>query len=535
MWLPTFSKKVSTLFSRASSKNGYGLALIMVFILSTVLVGTSMSLILAPNTANFMGSGDTIIARQVALIGLSAAQSDIMTQMETGTTITTAYRYPASGTNSVSIPTYPGSGSTISVGNYYVTITKARGYTYLLQATATVNGSSSSTFKLVQVSVAPDIMSSALAIYSLRKAKSSYSGSAVRVRCAYTGTTTDIGFDAEGDFDVAGLRSCLGDSTLPLDVTTGEKVAYGFRKLSSSYSDFALKVRRSSDDFTQDIGFDADGNLDTVALKSFVGSSSGYIDTWYDQSGSDKDLTQTSLTKQPRIVNAGVIETKNNQLSAYFDGINDSLSNTTLGGTLITGAEIRSFVVSSTESGGNNPDWGEFAVLYKSGDPNAYSTAASMEILCMAGSPSGTATTVNSGGGDGTGITTGVVYQHTSYHNASNNLRLYRNGSLLPNASSVSANLAPTSIIMGTSAGSDATTNVRGYISELIIFNSMFLLLTSKPLRETKAIIIMLQACKTVLSLLGTIRAVMDAMQRKQQLQHNPSSLIEALFFPMAA
>lgn len=46
--------------------------------------------------------------------------------------------------------------------------------------------------------------------------------------------------------------------------------AYSLRKLSSTYSGKAINVRRSSDGTALDIGFDADGGLDTAALKNFV-------------------------------------------------------------------------------------------------------------------------------------------------------------------------------------------------------------------------------------------------------------------------
>lgn len=57
-----------------------------------------------------------------------------------------------------------------------------------------------------------------------------------------------------------------------LDTYTGAAAAYSVRKLSSTYTGDALRVRRSSDDTEQDIGFDGEGNLDTTALTTFVNS-----------------------------------------------------------------------------------------------------------------------------------------------------------------------------------------------------------------------------------------------------------------------
>lgn len=94
-------------------------------------------------------------------------------------------------------------------------------------------------------------------------------------------------------------------------------LAYSLRRLSSSYSGPAIRVRRSSDNSVQDIYFDGE-DLDTSALSSFVGAGSGYIVRWYDQSGNDDYLVQTTNADQPRIVNAGTIETFNSLPAINF-------------------------------------------------------------------------------------------------------------------------------------------------------------------------------------------------------------------------
>jgi hypothetical protein len=58
-----------------------------------------------------------------------------------------------------------------------------------------------------------------------------------------------------------------------LDTYTGSAAAYSLRKLNSSYSGPVITVRRSSDNTSQDIGFNANGDLDTTSLLSFVGSN----------------------------------------------------------------------------------------------------------------------------------------------------------------------------------------------------------------------------------------------------------------------
>ena len=63
-----------------------------------------------------------------------------------------------------------------------------------------------------------------------------------------------------------------GGFTGLLDEYSGAAAAYSVRRLSSSYTDGLIRVRRSSDDAEQDIGFDANGDLDTTALLAFVGN-----------------------------------------------------------------------------------------------------------------------------------------------------------------------------------------------------------------------------------------------------------------------
>ena len=104
-----------------------------------------------------------------------------------------------------------------------------------------------------------------------------------------------------------------------LDVYSGAEVAYSLRKLSSTYTGSAIQVRRDSDNTTQDIGFDGSGNLDETALTTFVGSGSGYVSIFYDQSGNGRNATQTSTSVQPRIVNAGTVDKINSKPAIYFD------------------------------------------------------------------------------------------------------------------------------------------------------------------------------------------------------------------------
>lgn len=95
--------------------------------------------------------------------------------------------------------------------------------------------------------------------------------------------------------------------------------AYSVRRLTSSYTGSAIRVRRSSDNAEADIGFTATGDLDETALLAHVGAGDGFVHTWYDQSGGGFDGVELTLGFQPRIVLSGVIDKKNSKPSCVKD------------------------------------------------------------------------------------------------------------------------------------------------------------------------------------------------------------------------
>lgn len=96
-----------------------------------------------------------------------------------------------------------------------------------------------------------------------------------------------------------------------LDLNPGAVAAYSMgRRLRDNYSGPLFQVRRSSDNALQDIGFDSEtGLVDTSSLLTFVGANDGFVVTLYDQSGSSRNLTQATNSKQPPVVLAGVLQT----------------------------------------------------------------------------------------------------------------------------------------------------------------------------------------------------------------------------------
>ena len=63
----------------------------------------------------------------------------------------------------------------------------------------------------------------------------------------------------------------LQTATYLLDSYSGAAAAYSLRKLKSTYVGSAIRVRRSGDNVELNIGFDGSGNLDTSSLLSFIG------------------------------------------------------------------------------------------------------------------------------------------------------------------------------------------------------------------------------------------------------------------------
>jgi hypothetical protein len=79
--------------------------------------------------------------------------------------------------------------------------------------------------------------------------------------------------------------------------------------------------------------------LDTVSLKSFVGTASGYVTIWYDQSGNGKNITQATNSLQPELVAGGVINREQSKpfirfwgvVASSYNSLNLSTAMTTVG------------------------------------------------------------------------------------------------------------------------------------------------------------------------------------------------------------
>ena len=121
-----------------------------------------------------------------------------------------------------------------------------------------------------------------------------------------------------------------------LETYSGAAAAYSLRKLRTGYVGNAIRVRRSSDNAEQDIAFDASGNLDTVSLLAFVGSGNGFVTTWYDQSGYNNHIIQTTAANQPQVVSSGSVILDGTKPAVQFNGTTTTL-NATFSGVTISG------------------------------------------------------------------------------------------------------------------------------------------------------------------------------------------------------
>jgi hypothetical protein len=103
---------------------------------------------------------------------------------------------------------------------------------------------------------------------------------------------------------------------------------YSLNRQLKSDATNSFRVRRSSDNVESDIGF-IGGVVNIGSLTSFIGVSSGFITTIYDQTGNERHLTQTSLTKQPIVISGGTLFENDGFIYCETDGIDDELTGTT--------------------------------------------------------------------------------------------------------------------------------------------------------------------------------------------------------------
>jgi hypothetical protein len=166
-----------------------------------------------------------------------------------------------------------------------------------------------------------------------------------------------------------------------LDIYPGATAAYSLRVLRGARSSSpVVQVRRSSDGQLSD--FTAI-QVTNGTLTSFCGAGNGFVRTWYDQSTQLNNAVQTTDALQPRIVNAGVLDTTGGKPAVVFG--TQSLSVTMLPISPITNATTCCFFfVTAHNNSTGNWSWivgerggqGQFFIGKRSGSSTAHTSLA---------------------------------------------------------------------------------------------------------------------------------------------------------------
>lgn len=280
---------------------------------------------------------------------------------------------------------------------------------------------------------------------------------------------------------------------LLLDAYPNAAAAYSLRKLKSSYSGSAIRVRRSSDNTEQDIGF-VGNDLDTASMKTFVGANDGFVTTWYSQGDSTSvNFTQTTAAAQPRIMTSGVVERRSGQPTIRFD-ISGTVDRMTVSAStakynyLHKAGQAAVFIVLQTGVGTTNPN-AAYSIL--NNNRNGTSTIAGYGIYyddrsgssqndnitsAVSRAVSASFVSVNTPQNFFTSDTLALLTNllDNSTATAGNRNILYRNGAneqkLNVNTSAASTANATDNMALAISSNLVTTTTLNGYVSEIVLY-----------------------------------------------------------------
>ena len=165
---------------------------------------------------------------------------------------------------------------------------------------------------------------------------------------------------------------------------TGAAAAYSVRQLSDK-AILCMRIRRDmgtgnpGDDDEINIGFDANGDLDTQAIADFCGTGTGWVTRWWDQSVNSNHADQATAASQPQIYNGSAVLTLNGK--PYVNFVFAGSSGTSLltpSTSWSTAGELEFFSVFQNNSGvGNQETWSNASVRFFTGaGTNIVNTAA---------------------------------------------------------------------------------------------------------------------------------------------------------------
>jgi len=114
--------------------------------------------------------------------------------------------------------------------------------------------------------------------------------------------------------------------------STGIKGLHALKRKWDGYSGSCIRIRRSSDNAEQDIGFansSVDAYVDTASAVSFSSGGNCFVTKIYDQSGNSNHLVQATNSKQPRCIASGFWDN-----FITFDGTSHGMQSTNNSGTV---------------------------------------------------------------------------------------------------------------------------------------------------------------------------------------------------------
>jgi hypothetical protein len=239
-------------------------------------------------------------------------------------------------------------------------------------------------------------------------------------------------------------------SALLLDTYPGAAAAYSLRKLSSTYNGSAIRVRRSSDSVEQNIGF-VNNTLDISSLSTFIGSNSGFVTTWYDQSGNVSDAIQSTAGNQPRIVNAGTIDVLDGLPLIQFIRANSTFL---VNSTISTTASTTRFIASVQ----NVSTYNNFGAFWSNNSLNNYQLSSQNSAPPSIYYFNGLVTT-----------------PYTIYNGKDNFLNILSNTTSFLNSEhriTFSDSKGFTGLRLGNTPGGTTTDALQGTISEFVFYNA---------------------------------------------------------------
>ena len=174
----------------------------------------------------------------------------------------------------------------------------------------------------------------------------------------YTFAQEFVIYNADKSSDRTSIESNMGDyftqNTPLLDTYTTAGAAFSLRKLRSDYSGSAIRIRRSSDNTEQDIGFNTFGEVDALSIIDFADGGDAFVKTWYNQVSGGNDATQTTTSQQPKIVDSGALITSGGKVAMDFDGSNDKFAD--VDGLTINTNDCGAFIVCEFAGSGTQYD-----------------------------------------------------------------------------------------------------------------------------------------------------------------------------------